>query len=235
MSVMQLVVGWLLPPITLAVLLVGVVLRIRQWYRVPTGKITLYPSAKTQGQLWAGIAKQVLLFRSLWDGNRNLWAGSWVFHVSLVLIFIGHFRVPTDFPLLWATLGMGKADVDAMSALTGGILGIVILAAGLYLLARRFLSLYARQASRSEDYVVLALFLIVILTGDAMRFLMHFDLSETREYFASLLSLKVPRVPDNPFFLTHFLTAQLLIMYIPLGKLLHIPGLFLAHGILREE
>ena len=224
-----------MPPITLAVLLVGLVLRIRQWYSVPSGKITLYPSAKTRGQLWGGVAKQAVLFRSLWDGNRNLWAGSWVFHASLALIFIGHFRVFTDFPLIWAALRMGKADVDTMSAVSGGILGLIIMAAGLYLLVRRFIAQSARDASSTEDYFVLALFLIVILSGNAMRFFTHFDLNETRTYFADLLTFRVPRVPDNPWFLFHFFSAQLLIMYIPLGKLLHIPGLFVAQAILRED
>jgi nitrate reductase gamma subunit len=235
MSALQFLVGVLLPPVTAAVLLVGVGIRVRTWYRAPIGKITLYPAAKGSSHLWTGVAKEVILFRSLWGGDPGLWAAAWVFHLSLALIFVGHLRVVTDFPRLWAAVGMGAQGVDTMSAWMGGGVGVVILGMGLYLLGRRFTSPAARDASKVEDYVALLLLLGVIVTGDAMRFLSHFDLEQTRAYFYGLLTLNLRSMPDNSLFWLHFLLGQILLMYIPVGKLLHLPGVFFSHPLLRWE
>jgi len=235
MSVLQFLVGVLLPPVTVAVLLLGLAIRVRTWYRAPIGKITLYPAAKNSSQLWAGVTQELFLFRSLWAGDSTLWAGAWIFHVSLALIFVGHLRVVTDFPRLWAAMGMGAEGVNAMSAWVGGAVGVVILGMGLFLLGRRFTSPAARDASKVEDYVTLLLLLGVIVTGDALRFLSHFDLEQTRTYFRGLLTLNLQSMPESPLFWLHFLLGQVLIMYIPAGKLLHLPGVFFTHPLLRWE
>ncbi len=235
MNAIQFLVGVVLPPVTVAVLLLGLAIRVRAWYRAPVGKITLYPAAKSRSQLWAGVAKEIFLFRSLWGGDPGLWASAWIFHVSLALIFLGHLRVVTDFPRLWAALGMGREGVDAMSAWVGGAVGVVVLGMGLFLLGRRFTSPAARDASKLEDYVALLLLLGVIVTGDALRFLSHFDLEQTRAYFRGLLTLNVQSVPESPIFLAHFLLGQVLLMYLPAGKLLHLPGVFFSHPLLRWE
>jgi len=235
MSVLQFLVGVLLPPVTAAVLLLGLAIRVRTWYRAPIGKITLYPAAKNSSQLWAGVMQELFLFRSLWAGDSTLWAGAWIFHVSLALIFVGHLRVVTDFPRLWAAMGMGAEGVNVMSAWVGGAVGVVILGMGLFLLGRRFTSPAARDASKVEDYVTLLLLLGVIVTGDALRFLSHFDLEQTRTYFRGLLTLNLQSMPESPLFWLHFLLGQVLIMYIPAGKLLHLPGVFFTHPLLRWE
>lgn len=235
MSATQFLVGVMLPPFTAVVLILGLTIRMRTWYRAPIGKITLYPAAKSSSQLWAGVAKEVFLFRSLWGGDPSLWATAWVFHVSLALIFVGHLRVVTDFPRLWAALGMGAEGVNAMSAWIGGAVGVLILGMGLFLLGRRFTSRAARDASKVEDYVALLLLLGVIVTGDALRFFSHFDLEQTRAYFRGLLTLNIQSVPDSPLFLVHFLLGQILFMYVPAGKLLHLPGVLFSHPLLRWE
>ncbi|MEW6363772.1 MAG: respiratory nitrate reductase subunit gamma [Acidobacteriota bacterium] len=235
MSALQLLIGVILPPITVAVLVAGLIARLRKWSRAPVGKITLYPSAKTGSEVWSHTAKEVFLFRSLWSGDRPLWVGAWIFHASLALIFVGHFRVVTDFPRLWAAFGMGSQDVDVMSAAVGGAVGVVILAIGLYLLVRRFTSRSARDASKTEDYVALVLLLAVIITGDAMRFLTHFDLAEVRAYFQGLFTLNLQVLPQSNLFWVHFLLVQILFMYIPFGKLLHLPGVLFSHPLLRRD
>jgi nitrate reductase gamma subunit len=228
-------VSRLLPPLTLVLLLGGLAYRVVKWSRASVGKITLFPSATGPTDLWTGVAKQVFLFKSLWESDRPLWTGAWVFHAALALIFVGHVRVVTDFPRLWAALGMGPAGVDAMSAGVGGAVGLVILAMGGVLLVRRFSVSTARDASKLEDYIALALLLAVIISGDAMRFLTDFDLAETRAYFAGLVSFQPAPIPQNPLFQLHFFLAQLLLIYLPLGKLLHVPGVFFAHPLLRQD
>jgi nitrate reductase gamma subunit len=229
------VVSRILPPLTVVALVGGLVYRMLHWYRASVGKITLFPSAAGPTALWTGVAKQVFLFKSLWEADRSLWTGAWVFHAALGLIFVGHVRVVTDFPRLWAAMGMGPTSVDAMSAGVGGAVGLVILAVGVYLLVRRFTIETARDASKMEDYVALALLLAAIISGDAMRFLTHFDLDETRAYFAALVTFQTAPIPQSSLFQLHFFLAQLLLIYLPVGKLLHVPGVFFAHPLLRQD
>ena len=62
------------------------------WLNVPVPfKLTLFPApATTEGavldEVWEAVG-----FRSLWRGNKGLWLGAWVFHLSLAFVLIGHF------------------------------------------------------------------------------------------------------------------------------------------------
>jgi nitrate reductase gamma subunit len=92
-----------------------------------------------------------------------------------------------------------------------------------------------RQISSFEDYASIALVLAVVLTGDIMRFGSQFDLNPVREYFKALFYLRSAPVPSDPWFLLHFFLAQLLIMYIPFSKFLHIPGIFYSKLLLWQK
>jgi nitrate reductase gamma subunit len=228
-------VGEVLPYITLIVFLSGITHKILKWTKAAQGKMTLYPAASTPGEKWKRIVKEILIFENLFKGNKPLWAGTWVFHISLVLILIGHVRVVTDFPLLWQVLGMGKKDVDTLSTTLGGAAGLVILIMGIYLLFRRWAVQRVREISDKDDYFTLALILGIIITGDIMRFVTHFDLAQSREYFVALFTFKSVAVPGDPAFLLHFFLGQLLIIYIPFSKFLHIPGTFYSKSIIYQE
>jgi nitrate reductase gamma subunit len=73
------------------------------------------------------------------------------------------------------------------------------------------------------------------VTGDILRFGTHFDLNQTREYFAGLVTFQSVAVPSNPYFLLHFFLGQVLIMWIPFSKFLHIPGVFYSKSLLYQR
>jgi nitrate reductase gamma subunit len=134
MSGIKFFVGEIMPYFTIIVFLVGITYKIFKWTTASQAKMTLYPASSTPGEKWKRIIKEVLIFQSLFEDNKPLWLGTWIFHASLALIIIGHTRVLTDFPLLWQALGMGEEDVDMMSAVLGGGAGLIILFTGIYLL-----------------------------------------------------------------------------------------------------
>jgi len=228
-------IGVFLPYLTVVVFLVGIVYRIRKWNKAAVGKMTLFPAPATASEKWKQILKEVLVFRQLFAGNTSLWAGTWVFHAALILILIGHSRVVTDFPWLWTALGMSNANVDSMSNIVVGAAGVVILAMGIYLLFRRLTMQRVREISDTDDYVSLCLILAIIITGDILRFGTHFDLNQTREYFAGLVTFQAVTVPSNPYFLLHFFLGQVLIMWIPFSKFLHIPGVFYSKSLIYQQ
>ncbi|MBW2147359.1 MAG: respiratory nitrate reductase subunit gamma [Deltaproteobacteria bacterium] len=228
-------IGKVLPYLTAIVFIAGMTYRINRWNRAKAAKMTLFPGSVTSAEKWKRIIKEVLIFEGLFQGNKPLWVGTWVFHAALALIIVGHSRVVADFPLIWNALGMDRGDVDTMSTVMGGSAGVIILGMGLYLLFRRFAVQRVREISDAEDYFVILLILAIIITGDIMRFGNHFDLKESREYFAALFSFRAAHIPSNAYFLLHFLLGQLLIMYIPFSKFLHIPGIFYSKSLIYQE
>ncbi len=235
MEIVKLVIGQVLPYITIAVLVVGLAMRLLKWNKAPAGKMTIFPGASTTGEMITQIGKEVLIFRGLFKGNKGLWAGSWVFHAMLAFICVGHIRV------VWEALFFLPPEGQKLvSSLTGGTFGIVVLLAATYLFARRLMVGSVREISDVEDYIALVLIIAIVLTGDAMRFLpaAHIDLAaETRPYFTALFTFGAAGsfvVPSNPWFLVHFFLGQLLFLYLPFSKFLHIPGVFYSQALIQK-
>jgi nitrate reductase gamma subunit len=223
-------VGVALPPITLGVFIAAMIIRIRSWRKLPQPGMTLFPTPP--GGTTMGVLKETLLFPSLFRGDRTLWILSWVFHAMLALIVIGHIRVVTDFPALWTALHI---DANTMSAVVGGTAGILMMTMTALLLFRRALVARVSQISGVGDYFALFLVLAIVLSGNAMRFLGHFDLAQTRAYFGALVTFSAAPVPQNPWFLLHFCLAQVLIIYIPFSKILHFGGVFFTQAAVKRS
>jgi nitrate reductase gamma subunit len=235
MEIAKLVIGQILPYITILVLVVGLAMRLMKWNKAPVGKMTIFPGASSTGEMITQIGKEVLIFRGLFKGNKGLWVGSWLFHAMLAFICVGHIRV------VWEALFFLPPEGQKMvSAATGGTFGVIILLAATYLFARRLMVGSVREISDVEDYVALVLIVAIVLTGDAMRFLpvAHIDLATaTRPYFTALFTfgaMGTMEVPSNPWFLAHFFLAQLLFLYMPFSKFLHIPGVFYSQALIQK-
>lgn len=224
----------LLPYVTIAVFVVAMIYRIRVWIKTPQpGAMTLSPAPDGAAATFWGVIKESLFFPSLFKGDKFLWVFAWIFHATLALIFIGHVRVFTDFPRLWAALGI---NADRMSAISGGTAGVIILIFAVLLLVRRVAILRVREITNYADILALLLVIAVLITGDAMRFGAHFDLEITRHYFSNLatFSLTSTALPANSMFTLHFLLAQVLIMFIPFSKVLHFGGIFFTQTLIQK-
>ncbi len=235
MSALQLLVGVVLPFVAVLVFVVGMAYRFRVWFKTPQpAKMTLTPAPK--GSLAGAVLAETMFFPSLFKGDRVLWLFSWFFHVTLALIALGHIRVVTGLAdAILISMGMTAENVDQMSSISGGAAGIVILATGALLLARRFVVARVREISGTGDFLALLLLLTIIFTGNMMRFgAEHFDLGQTRAWVHSLLTLS-PTVPANGTFLVHALLAQLLFIYIPFSKILHFGGIFFTQALVKRS
>lgn len=232
MNVISYFVFGLLPFITIIVFLGGMLYRIQIWRKLPALSMTIFPTP--EHGTFLGVLKETFFFPGLFKADKIFWGGAWVFHVLLALIFIGHVRVFTDFPRLWAAIGLTPEGVDTMSATTGGGAGLLIFLLTLYLLFRRFTVKKVKEITSGGDYFALLLVLAILLTGNILRFGEHFDLTLTRNYFAGLFTFSAFAPLDNGMFMLHFFLAQLLIIYIPFSKLLHFGGIFFSQAILRR-
>lgn len=232
METLAFLIGVILPPLALMVLWGGLIYRFGIWWKLPIPKMTLFPAPEPGSDTFLGILKATFFFPGLFKGDKTLWSGAIVFHGMLALILVGHVRVVTDFPRLWAALHI---NADTMSAVTGGAAGIMIMLTLMFLIYRRLFTDRVREITQSGDWVVLVLILAIILTGNLMRFFGHFDLELTRAYFFSLATFQFSPAPLKGWFLLHFMLGQILFMYLPFSKLLHFGGIFFTQTALQRR
>jgi nitrate reductase gamma subunit len=233
MSTYAFIIGVVLPYLVVPVFVIGMAYRFRTWFKTPQpGKMTLFPPADST---FRGVLAETLLFPSLFRGDKILWVFSWLFHVTLALVFIGHIRVFTDLiDQVLLSMGMTPEGIDAMSHYSGGFAGIILLATGLLLFFRRLTISRVREISSIPDFLAPLMLVAIIATGDLIRFAGHFDLNETRIWAASLLAFS-PVVPQNGMFLLHLTLAQLLIIFVPFSKILHFGGIFFTQAIIKRS
>jgi [DsrC]-trisulfide reductase subunit M len=192
----------------------------------------------------ARMGLEILLFRSLFRNTRSrlregprltqgeakwLWLGALTFHWSLLVIVLRHLRffvepVPKLAVLLESLDGFFRIGAPALL-----VSDVVVLAALLYLLQRRFRDPQVRFISLFTDYFALFLLLGIAGTGVWMRYFARIDAVAVKQFVLSL-TIFAPALPANlgPLFFAHFALAATLAAYLPFSKLMHVGGVFLS-------
>ena len=239
MEIVRFVIGVVLPYVAIVTFAGGMAYRFYSWKTLASPPITLFPAPPSEKANTLNTIQEVVLFKSLFQGDRVLWVLAWVFHAVLLLVFVGHFRVFTDVDSLLMKLGMSEDSIQAMSSGAGGAAGVVILLAAVLLLVRRMALPRVREITGLADYVILLLIAAIIITGDMMRFSAeHFDLAVTREYFSRLVffdDVIGAAALRNNLFLVHMCLAFVLILCLPFSKVLHFGGIFFTHQLIRKQ
>ncbi len=233
MNTFAFIVGAILPFVVVPAFIAGMSYRFWTWFKSPQpAKLTLFPAG---GSTFREVLAETLLFPSLFKGDRLLWSFAWIFHATLALVFLGHVRVFTGaIDRMLETAGMSPKGIDLLSSLAGGAAGILLLATGLLLLLRRITVPRVREITGIPDILAPLLVVVIIATGDLLRFSAPFDLEQTRVWALSLLSFS-PAIPINGMFLLHLTLAQALILFIPFSKILHFGGIFFTQALIKRS
>ena len=212
-----------------AVFLVGMGWRLASWLRTPVPlKLVLTPGPTTAPGVARRLAGETLLFRNLLGSSRALWAAAWLFHLSLVMLAVGHVAGLVAPGFARSTLGLTEEQFHHLAQVTGGAFGILAVIPLLWLLVRRFALERLRYLSTFADYFALVLLLLVIATGNQMRFLGSLDMAQAREFVSGWLHFRPVAPPAVPAFIIHLLLVCALLAYIPFSKLVHLGGLFFS-------
>lgn len=196
---------------------------------------------------WGVIGRmlfEILFFRSLFRNTKTelkngpkltyasskyLWLGGIVFHWSLLIIFLRHFRffiepVPSFAIVLQNIDGLLQIGLPMLF-----ITDVLITLALLFLIARRIFDTRLKYISMASDYFPLFLIISVVITGILMRYFDKVDLINIKELAIGLFTFK-PIVPADigVIFFIHLFLVSSLIAYFPFSKLLHMPGIFLS-------
>ena len=226
---------WISIPFCLA----GIAFRIHQWSRVPRSEVRLgmFGTGDPGTSRWLKLGRDSFLFPQVLDIDRRMWGFVIVFHAAVVALFIGHLRLIVEFTSLAGALG--ERGMEQFAFLSGGAIGIILLIAVLYFLIRRLTS-PGRAMSTPGDYALLILILLVLLTGNSMRFLGDVPITAYRQYVSGLLAFSpaVPAALDTSAARwslgVHVMFANFFFIYFPFSKLMHVIG-SLATNLIRSD
>ncbi len=197
----------------------GLTFKVVQYARTPAPlKIPTTPAPTTQGGVALRMAREVVLFESLFRGNKWTWIFGWMFHFGLFLVTLRHLRYFIE-PLPLPLQVIQPFGIYAGFAMVAGLVG---------LWARRLLVDRVRYISAPSDHLILALLILIGVTGLGMSFLVHTDVVAVKSFFLGLYTFNLQPLPADPLLLAHLLMVAGLMIIFPYSKLLHAPGLFFS-------
>lgn len=201
------------------ILVAGLVAAVARYARAPAPlKIPTTPAPTTTSGVVLRMFREVVFFESLFKGNLWTWALGWMFHLSLALVLLRHLRYFTE-PVAGWIVFLQPFGTYAGLTMAAGL-------AGLWL--RRFAVERIRYISTVSDHLMLALLLLIAVTGLGMKFVAHTDIVAVKAFFLGLLRFDWQPLPADPLLYAHLgLVAALMIVF-PFSKLLHAPGVFFS-------
>ena len=220
---------------------------------LPWVKHSVLDCPANKWQVVARMALEILTFRSLFRNTRMrlkegstisyqleifLWLGALAFHYAFLVVLIRHVRFFTNPVPFFVTLVENIDSFFRVEVLYPGIQfglpgvslsSFVLLAAVIYLLARRLFIRQVRYVSLASDYFPLFLIFGIALTGIIMTYFAKIDVTAAKELAMGLVTLR-PTIPDGvgAIFYIHLFFISVLLAYFPFSKLMHLGGIFLS-------
>ncbi len=202
----------------------GVGRKIWSYSRTPQPlKIPTTPAPTTKAGVWVRMAREVVLFESLFKATKWTWIFGWIFHFALLLAFIRHLRYalsPESF--LWPIINLELVQTAGKYGGYAMVLGLI----GLF--GRRVFVDRVRYISNPSDYLMLILLMAIAGSGLMMTFIAHTDIVALKAFTLGLLYFDPQPLPASLFLLIHLGLVALLLIIFPFSKLLHAPGLFFS-------
>jgi nitrate reductase gamma subunit len=193
--------------------------RVYDYARTPAPlKIPTTPAPTTTGGVALRMAREVLLFESLFKSNLWTWACGWLFHAGLALVLLRHLRYFTEPVWAWVAF-LQEFGVVAGFAMAAGLDGLWV---------RRIFVARVRYISTPSDHLMLALLLLIAASGLAMKFGAHTDIVAVKAFFLGLMHFDWQPLPADALLWAHLGLVAVLLLIFPFSKLLHAPGLFFS-------
>ena len=206
------------------IMVVGLVYRIRLYAKAPAPlKIPTMPAPMSTGGVAVRMAREVVLFESLFRSNKWIWIFGWMFHLSLLLAFFRHLRYAmSPDNILWPLVTLEVVQSFGKYAGFAMVIGLL----GLF--GRRLFVERIRYISSPSDYLMLILLMLIGASGLMMSFVTHTDIVALKAFALGLIYFELHELPADPILLIHLGLVASLMMIFPISKLLHAPGIFFS-------
>ena len=225
--------GYILPYLAAAVFLAGMGWQTWTWLRTPAPfSLTLLLTVTEGDHPVAAVAKELMVFRSLLRSDRALWLWAWSMHVALALIIVGHLVGIGLLARQFCYLGLSAESSAWLSTTSGTALGLLMAVALAMLFWRRLAVAEVRRLSDPSDYFDLLLLMAVVLSGLWLRASANgLNSAAVRAYMAGLLTCQWAPIPNQWSFVMHFSLVNLLLLYFPFSKLVHLSGALVSRAL----
>lgn len=217
--------------IALLILVVGVLARIVQW--VKPSNLTSLASVSVISYNWslskrAGeVLKRILTFYTLKYSDKALFLGAFLFHWGIFLtLFLGHtalFFTPEQLQ----AMGLPPETRHQIALYLGAIFGLLALVGLVILWWRRLAKREVRMFSYLDDWFALTLVTLIVIVGliNTVVIQPHYDKTVT-PWLLNLLRGNIMEAvsylaEEHAMVKLHILLAEILMIYVPLGKLIH--------------
>jgi len=205
-------------------LFVGLGLRIYKYAKTPAPlKIPTMPAPTTRAGVVARLAREVVLFESLFKSNLWIWIFGWMFHASMLIVLLRHLRYAmSPDNIFWPIVSWELLQLAGQYASFTMLLGL----AGL--LVRRVVVDRVRYISSPSDYLMVILIMGIALTGTLISFAVHIDIVALKDFVLGLIYFSPEPLPESALLLIHLGLVIVLMLIFPISKLLHAPGVFFS-------
>ena len=186
------------------VLVGGLAFKTAQFSRAPAPlKIPTTPAPTSSPGVALRLAREVVLFDSLFRSNKWTWLFGWIFHAALLMVLVRHLRYS--------------------SMLSPSLLSML---AGLWV--RRVGVERIRYITGPSDHLMLFLLVAIVLSGLGMQYVAPTDIVALKLFMLGLVYFDWQPLPADPLLLAHLFLVAVLMIIFPFSKLLHAPGVFFS-------
>lgn len=199
----------------------------------------------SRGWVIVRMALEVLTFRSLFRNSKAelteegdlayqwekwLWLFALMFHWGFFFTIVRHLRFFTDPVPGWVTFWEKIDGVFWVNLQPLYLTGLLLLGGITLLFLRRVLLPKVRYISLLNDYFPLLLIMGIAITGMMMRYLTHADIAAIKELAMGWVTLQpvIPSQDISMVFYAHLALVCTLLIYFPMGKLMHAAGIFMS-------
>ena len=201
------------------VMVAGLAAKIRQFWVTPTPfKIPVMPAPLTRSGVAFRLAREVALFESLFKSTKWTWIFAVLFHAGLALALLRHVRYFQEDVWFWVPL-VQPLGIYGGIAMVAGLLGLWL---------RRVAVARVRYISGPSDHLMLALLVVIGVSGLSMKFVAHTDIIMVKQFFTGLMMFDIRALPTDLNLLIHLASVFTLMIIFPFSKLLHVPGVFFS-------
>ncbi len=197
----------------------GIAYRIWEYASVPNPlKIPTGPAPRTKAGAAFRVFREVAFFESLFKSNKWIWLFGVMFHAGLLLVLLRHMRYFTQPVWFWVDL-IQPFGIYAGLVMVAGLAGLFV---------RRLAVPRIRYISNPSDYLMLALLILIGLSGLMMKFFAHTDIIAVKQFFLGLMYFDWHPLPSDLPLLLHLALVATLMIIFPFSKLLHALGVFFS-------
>jgi nitrate reductase gamma subunit len=162
---------------------------------------------------------------------KELRLGSNLFHIGILLLFVGHFVGLLTPPAVYHALGLSTSAKQILAVVAGGVFGGVCLRGIIILIRRRLTDARIRATSSRMDIFILLLIAVQLGLGllTLPISLYHYDganmllLAEWAQRIVTFRSGAADQISEIGFiFKLHLLLGQTLFLVFPFSRLVHV-------------